>query len=72
MAWKNADESMNGFINIGGVSYDIKDGLIEGEFGSDQLGYLKNDPAWSEVADKAPKAEKAPAPKKKAAAKKKA
>ena len=71
MPWKNADSSMNGYINIGGLQYHIKDGMIEGEFGPDQLSYLKNDPMWSEVAKVEKEDKPEPAQKKKKAAPKK-
>ena len=71
MAWQHANKTVGGFINIGGVHYEIKNGLIEGEFGPDQLSYLKNDPMWSEVAKVEKEDKPEPAPKKKKAAAKK-
>ena len=73
MAWKNVDESFNGKINIAGVSYKIKDGVVAEDVSGEAAAYFINHPQWNKVEDVeevAPK--KAPAPKKKAAAKKKA
>jgi len=71
MAWKNDDATMNGYINVAGVKYDIQDGVLSPEPEGEALSYFKNAPAWNEVAEPV-KVEKAPAPKKKAVAKKKA
>ncbi len=71
MAWKNNDATMNGYVSVAGVKYDIQDGAVSPEPEGEALSYFKNAPEWNVVAEPA-KVEMAPAPKKKAVAKKKA
>lgn len=70
MAWKNDDATMSGYVNVAGMVYGVKDGMLSPDPEGEGLSYFKNAPEWNEVSEPV-KVEKSSAPKKKAEAKKK-